>query len=231
MLELKAVRKSYKLGETIKALDDVSLSIPAGEFVAVVGPSGCGKSTLLNVLGLLDVPDAGEYLASGQRVDSLSSRERARFRNETVGFIFQSFNLLPRTSAYDNVMLPLKYSRADARASRVRQVLENVGLLDRLQRKPNQLSGGQQQRVAIARALVANPKIILADEPTGNLDTKTGEEIMQLFRQIHRTGTTIVMVTHNTELLSFADRIISMRDGKIISDKKVVKNKKEQHAA
>lgn len=220
MLELKSVSRNYTMGEVVHALNGLSLKIEDGEFVAIVGPSGCGKSTLLNILGLLDTADQGEYIIDGKRVDSLSGKRAAQFRNETFGFVFQSFNLLPRTSAYDNVMLPLKYRRGDSRDQKVREVLESVGLLDRLKNRPNQLSGGQQQRVAVARALVTNPKIILADEPTGNLDTKTGVEIMELFKKIHRTGTTIVMVTHNNELLTYATRVITMRDGKIIKDER-----------
>lgn len=208
------------MGETIHALDNLSLKIGTGEFIAIIGPSGCGKSTLLNILGLLDTPDGGEYTIDGKRVDDLSNKQRARFRNEVFGFVFQSFNLLPRTSAYDNVLLPLKYRKGDSRDQKVREVLASVGLSDRLKSRPNQLSGGQQQRVAIARALVNEPKIILADEPTGNLDTKTGLEIMDLFKEIHRTGTTVVMVTHNNELLHYATRVIAMKDGKIVEDRK-----------
>ncbi len=220
MLELKAISRNYIMGETIHALDKLSLTINSGEFVAIVGPSGCGKSTLLNILGLLDTPDSGEYTIDNRRVDRLSNKQQAKFRNEMFGFVFQSFNLLPRTSAYDNVMLPLKYRRGDSRDQKVQEVLENVGLLNRVSSKPNQLSGGQQQRVAIARAVVTQPKIILADEPTGNLDTKTGVEIMNLFQKIHQAGTTIIMVTHNNELLSYATRVITMRDGKILKDER-----------
>jgi putative ABC transport system ATP-binding protein len=223
MLSLKNISRNYKMGETIHALDNLSLEIGSGEFIAIIGPSGCGKSTLLNILGLLDTPDAGEYTIDGKRVDDLSNKQRARFRNEVFGFVFQSFNLLPRTSAYDNVLLPLKYRKGDSRDQKVREVLANVGLSDRLKSRPNQLSGGQQQRVAIARALVNEPKIILADEPTGNLDTKTGLEIMDLFKEIHRTGTTVVMVTHNNELLHYATRVISMKDSKIVKDEKNIK--------
>lgn len=208
------------MGETIHALDNLSLEIGSGEFIAIIGPSGCGKSTLLNILGLLDTPDGGEYTIDGKRVDDLSNKQRARFRNEVFGFVFQSFNLLPRTSAYDNVLLPLKYRKGDSRDQKVREVLASVGLSDRIKSRPNQLSGGQQQRVAIARALVNEPKIILADEPTGNLDTKTGLEIMDLFKEIHRIGTTVVMVTHNNELLHYATRVIAMKDGKIVEDRK-----------
>lgn len=220
MLSLKNISRNYKMGETIHALDNLSLEIGSGEFIAIIGPSGCGKSTLLNILGLLDTPDGGEYTIDGKRVDDLSNKQRARFRNEVFGFVFQSFNLLPRTSAYDNVLLPLKYRKGDSRDQKVREVLASVGLSDRLKSRPNQLSGGQQQRVAIARALVNEPIIILADEPTGNLDTKTGLEIMDLFKEIHRTGTTVVMVTHNNELLHYATRVIAMKDGKIVEDRK-----------
>jgi putative ABC transport system ATP-binding protein len=220
MLSLKNISRNYKMGETIHALDNLSLEIGTGEFIAIIGPSGCGKSTLLNILGLLDTPDGGEYTIDGKRVDDLSNKQRARFRNEVFGFVFQSFNLLPRTSAYDNVLLPLKYRKGDSRDQKVREVLASVGLSDRLKSRPNQLSGGQQQRVAIARALVNEPKIILADEPTGNLDTKTGLEIMDLFKEIHRTGTTVVMVTHNNELLHYATRTITMKDGKIVNDER-----------
>lgn len=220
MIELKNIRRDYTLGETIHALDNVSLTINKGEFIAIIGPSGCGKSTLLNILGLLDTPDSGEYFINEKRVDRLSGKERARYRNEVFGFVFQSFNLLPRTTTYDNVMLPLRYRKGDHRDEKVRQVIESVDLTSRTASTPNKLSGGQQQRVAIARALVTNPEVILADEPTGNLDTKTGIEIMNLFKDIHRSGTTIIMVTHNTELLSYADRVIVMKDGLIVEDKK-----------
>lgn len=224
MLKLKNISRLYKSGEDIIALDKLDLTVEKGEFVAIIGPSGCGKSTLLNILGLLDQPDNGEYSIDGTRVDSLKSKKKARLRNEYFGFVFQSFNLLPRTSALDNVVLPLNYRKGDHRHARAEEALKSVGLLERAKSKPNQLSGGQQQRVAIARALVTQPKVILADEPTGNLDTKTGEDIMQLFAQIHRQGTTVIMVTHNQELLSYATRVITMRDGKVLSD--VLKGKK-----
>lgn len=220
MLSLKNISRNYKMGETIHALDNLSLEIGTGEFIAIIGPSGCGKSTLLNILGLLDTPDGGEYTIDGKRVNDLSNKQRAKFRNEVFGFVFQSFNLLPRTSAYDNVMLPLKYRKGDSRDQKVREVLANVGLSDRHKSRPNQLSGGQQQRVAIARALVNEPKIILADEPTGNLDTKTGIEIMDVFKSIHQTGTTVIMVTHNNDLLHYATRVITMKDGKVVKDEK-----------
>lgn len=220
MLKLKNVSRNYKMGETVHALNGLSLTVNDGDFIAIVGPSGCGKSTLLNVIGLLDQPDEGEYLIDGEKVNSLKGYQQARLRNQKFGFVFQSFNLLPRTSAYDNILLPLTYRRGNSRDVKVREMLESVGLLDRSKSKPNQLSGGQQQRVAIARALVTEPKIILADEPTGNLDTKTGIEIMDLFKKIHSTGTTIIMVTHNNDLLKYATRIITMKDGQILEDKK-----------
>jgi len=223
MLELCQVSKKYSLGQEIVALDRVSLKIKEGEFLAIKGPSGCGKSTLLHILGLLDEPDSGEYLIDGKRADKLPSRQRAEWRNRIFGFIFQSFNLLPRTSVLQNVMLPLTYRREGARARRALalEAISKVGLSDRLHSRPNELSGGQQQRVAIARALVGEPRIILADEPTGNLDSKAGEEIMNLLDQIHRAGKTVVLVTHNEELLSVASRVITMRDGKIVEDRHV----------
>jgi len=222
MLELRNVAKKYSIGQEIVALDNVSLKISEGEFLAIKGPSGCGKSTLLHVLGLLDEPDSGEYYLDGRRADQLSSKQRAKWRNQMFGFVFQSFNLLPRTSVLQNVVLPLTYRRESRRLRHelALKAIEEVGLSDRLKSRPNELSGGQQQRVAIARALVGKPKIILADEPTGNLDTKTGQEIMNLFKKIHQTGTTVVFVTHNDELLSLATRVITMRDGKILEDKK-----------
>ena len=231
MLELKNIKKTYKMGETINAVNGVSLKITDQEFIAIVGPSGCGKSTLLNIIGLLDAPDEGEYLIDGQKVDQLKSRQRASLRNKMFGFVFQSFNLLKRTSAYDNVMLPLTYRHGNSRDIKVREMLESVSLLDRKNSRPNQLSGGQQQRVAIARALVTEPKIILADEPTGNLDTNTGLEIMELFKKIHQTGTTVIMVTHNDELLRYATRVIKMKDGQILEDRNVSNTSLNEGAA
>lgn len=222
MLELKDISRVYLEGQKITALNNLSLTINDGEFVAIKGPSGCGKSTLLHILGLLDRPDDGQYLIDGQRVDRLSSKRLAQLRNQMFGFVFQAFNLLARTSIFDNVMLPLRY-RSTAGTNRnqlVAEAIDKVGLKERTASLPNQLSGGQQQRVAIARALVTNPKIILADEPTGNLDTKTGLEIMEVFREINRKGKTVVMVTHNDDLLEFASRVITMRDGQIIADSK-----------
>lgn len=218
MLELKNISRHYRTGEDVVALKSISFTISDNEFIAIKGPSGCGKSTLLNILGLLDTPDSGEYLINTKPTDRLSKKERARLRNQEFGFVFQSFNLLPRTSAFDNVMLPLKYRSGSSRGEKVDTALASVNLLERKASRPNQLSGGQQQRVAVARALVTNPQVILADEPTGNLDTKTGLEIMELFRQIHDQGKTVIFVTHNEDLLSYATRVIEMRDGEIIRD-------------
>ena len=238
MLHLKNARKRFTAGEVVNALDGVTLNITAGEFVGIIGPSGCGKSTLLYTLGLLDSVDEGEYSIDGMRVDEFSSRQRASLRNKRFGFVFQSFNLISRTTSFDNVLLPLLYSQRHNRATsqteypvwhsqtrgastKVQKALEQVGVWNKRRNWPNQMSGGQQQRVAIARALVTEPEIILADEPTGNLDSKTGSEIMDLFKRIHAKGTTVVMVTHNPDLLKYATRIIEMRDGKIVSDKAV----------
>ena len=223
MLHLKNARKRFTAGEVVNALDGVTLNITAGEFVGIIGPSGCGKSTLLYTLGLLDSVDEGEYSIDGMRVDEFSGRQRALLRNKKFGFVFQSFNLISRTTSFDNVLLPLLYSQTRGAATKVQHALEQVGVWNKRRNWPNQMSGGQQQRVAIARALVTEPEIILADEPTGNLDSKTGSEIMDLFKKIHSKGTTVVMVTHNPDLLEYATRIIEMRDGKIVSDKKVKK--------
>ena len=219
MLELKNISRVYTDGEETTALKNINVQIDDGEFVAIVGPSGCGKSTLLNILGLLDVPDSGEYVLNGKKVNEASGKERAHLRNQHFGFVFQSFNLLPRTSAFDNVMLPLNYRDSNSKKERVLKILNEVGLSDKIKQAPNQLSGGQQQRVAIARALVGEPEVILADEPTGNLDTKTGMEIMEILKKINQAGKTILFVTHNDELLSYASRVIKMRDGVIVEDK------------
>lgn len=221
MLELKDISRHYRTGEDVVALKSISFKVGNNELIAIKGPSGCGKSTLLNIIGLLDAPDSGEYLINDTHTHRLSSRQRAQLRNQMFGFVFQSFNLLKRTSAFDNVMLPLKYrTGVTQRETKVKRALEAVGLWDRQHSRPNQLSGGQQQRVAIARALVNDPQVILADEPTGNLDTKTGLEIMELFRNIHKEGKTVIFVTHNDDLLKYATRVIEMRDGGIVSDKK-----------
>lgn len=223
MLELKNARKKFTAGEVVNALDGVTLNVSKGEFVGIIGPSGCGKSTLLYTLGLLDSVDEGEYFIDGTRVDKFSSRQRAGLRNKRFGFVFQSFNLISRTTSFDNVLLPLLYSQTRGAKTKVQHALEQVGVWNKRRNWPNQMSGGQQQRIAIARALVNEPEIILADEPTGNLDSKTGLDIMNLFKDIHSKGTTVVMVTHNPDLLKYATRIIEMKDGKIISDKKVGK--------
>ncbi|HEX9893696.1 MAG TPA: ABC transporter ATP-binding protein [Gemmatimonadales bacterium] len=219
MIELVDLHRTYRKGtEEIRALDGVSLTIDRAEFVAVVGPSGSGKSTLMNVMGLLDRPDSGLYRLEGRDVGSLTPDELARLRNERIGFVFQLFHLLPRTTAVENVELPLVYSdRRDTRGLGLK-ALERVGLADRATHLPGELSGGQQQRVAIARALVQGPDLILADEPTGNLDSKSGAEILQIFRQLNGAGTTIVVITHDAQVSRYAERTIAIGDGRILSD-------------
>ncbi|MES2680459.1 MAG: ABC transporter ATP-binding protein [Bacteroidota bacterium] len=218
---IKNIRKTYKIGdEIIEALKDVSLTIYKNEYVALMGPSGSGKSTLMNMLGCLDSPSAGEYILNNLSVATMSDNELAEVRNKEIGFVFQTFNLLPRATTLDNVALPLVYAgfnkaRRDQRAG---EVLESVGLGNRMNHKPNELSGGQRQRVAIARALVNNPAIILADEPTGNLDSKTSVEIMGLFEEIHKKGNTIILVTHEEDIALHAHRIVRLKDGLVESD-------------
>jgi putative ABC transport system ATP-binding protein len=215
--------KVYTLGDTeLRALDGVSLTVDSGEFVAIMGASGSGKSTLMNVLGCLDRPTSGSYTLDGQEVSRLSRGQLAEMRNRTIGFVFQSFNLLARTSAIENVELPLVYAGLPRRERRERSrvALERVGLGGRLDHRPSQLSGGQQQRVAIARAIVNEPKLMFADEPTGNLDTKTSVDVMALFQELWRAGLTIVYVTHEPDVARYASRIIVVRDGKIVSDTK-----------
>ena len=225
IIQAKNVVKIYgeEPSETV-ALSGVSLEIGKGEFSAIVGPSGCGKSTLMHLLGLLDKPTSGGILIDGQKAENLDENEQAKLRNQKVGFVFQSFNLLDRTSSLNNVMLPLQYNNqisASERKKIAQERLADVGLPDRMGNYPSQLSGGEQQRVAIARALVCDPAVILADEPTGNLDSKSGTAIMSLLESLHKKGKTVIIVTHDRLLAKMTNRIISMRDGKIISDKKV----------
>ncbi|EJL6289544.1 ABC transporter ATP-binding protein [Vibrio cholerae] len=221
LVELQQICKHYTSGQNVvKALDGVDLTIRQGEFLAILGPSGSGKSTLMNVLGCLDKPTAGRYQLDGHPVDSLSTQQLAAIRNQKIGFVFQSFNLLEYASALDNVALPLVYAgvKAKDRRRRATELLTRVGLADRLDHKPNQLSGGQKQRVAIARALINQPQILLADEPTGALDSKSGAEIEALFNELHREGRTIIVVTHDNELAKRTKRIVTIRDGQVVSD-------------
>lgn len=223
LIEITDIGKRYIVGhEEINALRSVSIKIEKGEFVALMGPSGSGKSTLMNVLGCLDTPTKGTYILNGHNVSLMSDNELAEVRNKEIGFVFQTFNLLPRSTALDNVALPLVYAGigSEKRNEIAMKSLSDVGLADRVQHKPNELSGGQRQRVAIARALVNSPSIILADEPTGNLDTKTSIEIMALLEDIHRKGNTIILVTHEEDIALHAHRIIRLRDGVIESDRK-----------
>ncbi|HHS14154.1 MAG TPA: ABC transporter ATP-binding protein [bacterium] len=221
IVETKDITKVYQKGTDVPiyAVRNVSLSISRGEFVAVMGPSGSGKSTLMNIMGCLDRPGEGHVLLDGQPVHTLSDEDLARVRNEKIGFVFQSFNLLPNTSALENVELPLIYSDRDHITETAKSALEKVGLADRLHHTPAELSGGQQQRVAIARALVNDPEILFADEPTGNLDSRAGYEIMALFQDLHAQGRTLVLVTHDAGLAGYATRIIQIADGRITSDK------------
>ncbi|MXX81328.1 MAG: ABC transporter ATP-binding protein [Chloroflexi bacterium] len=220
MIRLDAVRKTFKAGETeINALDGVSLQIERGEFVAIMGQSGSGKSTMMNIIGLLDRPDEGAYLLSGQNVAGLSEHARARLRGTAFGFVFQSYSLLPRMSALEQVELPLIYQGVRDRRRRAAEALVRVGLADRIGHRPTQLSGGEQQRVAIARSLVVDPLVVLADEPTGALDTATGHEVMTLLSDlVDQHGMTIILVTHEPEVAAFAHRMVRMRDGQIIED-------------
>jgi putative ABC transport system ATP-binding protein len=221
LIQITNIKRDFVLGnEIVYVLKGIDLEINKGEYVALMGPSGSGKSTLMNLLGCLDTPTSGSYILNGKDVSKMHDDELAEIRNKEIGFVFQTFNLLPRTTALDNVALPMVYagySKSD-RIIRAEEVLKQVGLADRMDHQPNQLSGGQRQRVAVARALVNKPSIILADEPTGNLDSKTSEEIMKLFGDIHKLGNTVIVVTHEEEVAAYAHRVIRLRDGLIESD-------------
>jgi len=224
LIDIESVKKIYDLGaEKIHALDGVSLKIEHGEYIAIMGPSGSGKSTIMNILGCLDTPTSGSYLFEDEQVGEMDDDQLAGIRNEKIGFVFQTFNLLPRISSLQNVELPLIYGGVslESRRERAKKVLEQVGLGDRMDHKPNELSGGQRQRVAVARALANKPSIILADEPTGNLDSKTGEDIMLLFNELHEAGNTIILVTHEEYIAENAHRIVRLHDGIIASDEVV----------
>ena len=223
LIELDGVQRFYSTGDVeVRALDGVSMKIASGEFVAVMGPSGSGKSTLMNIIGCLDRPTGGRYMLAGREVSGLSKTDLAGVRSQTLGFVFQNFNLLPRTSALENVELPLMYQgiRSKERKARAAESLGHVGLASRAGHTPNQLSGGQQQRVAIARALVTRPRVILADEPTGNLDSRTSLEVMALFQDLGHQGITIILVTHEPDVAEFASRVIVVKDGHVLSDEK-----------
>lgn len=226
LIEMRQITKIYKMGsESVEALKAIDLSVGANEFVALMGPSGSGKSTLMNIIGCLDSPTSGVYMLNGVDVSSMEDADLANVRNHKIGFIFQTFNLMPRISALENVALPLIYAGMDkkTRIEKAMRVIDSVGLADRMHHRPNELSGGQRQRVAIARALVNDPAIILADEPTGNLDSKTSEEIMNILTEIHRLGNTIILVTHEADIAEYAKRLVKLRDGRIESDQQFSK--------
>jgi putative ABC transport system ATP-binding protein len=228
LISISNLRKIYQMGEVeVRALDGVDLEVEAGEYVAIMGPSGSGKSTLMNLIGCLDTPTSGEYILNGKRVSDLDDTELAEIRNHEIGFVFQTFNLLSRATALSNVELPLIYARISARERhrRAREALEKVGLGDRAKHQPNELSGGQRQRVAVARALVNEPSILLADEPTGNLDSRTSAEMMELFKELNAAGNTMIVVTHEEDIAAHARRVVRLLDGKIVVDEKVGESK------
>ncbi len=228
LISISNLHKIYQMGEVeVRALDGVDLEVGAGEYVAIMGPSGSGKSTLMNLIGCLDTPTSGEYILNGKRVSDLDDTELAEIRNHEIGFVFQTFNLLSRATALSNVELPLIYARISARERhrRAREALEKVGLGDRAKHQPNELSGGQRQRVALARALVNQPSILLADEPTGNLDSRTSAEMMELFKELNEAGNTLIVVTHEEDIAAHARRVVRLLDGKIVVDEKVRESK------